>query len=172
MASLIDELISVMGEENKIYADLIPIENEKTRVIIKNDLTALQDITGKEQAVIETIGVLERKREEVIVNIGTVLSKDPKTLDMKTLIRLMSKQPEIKDKLTRIHDELSSTVHRLVRINEKNNQLIEQSLEMIEFDMNLLKSMKSAPGTNNYNLRGTAQDMSAVYGRSSFDTKQ
>ena len=41
MAGLIDELVKTMSQENDIYRELIPIAEEKTRVIIKNDLDAL-----------------------------------------------------------------------------------------------------------------------------------
>ena len=94
MAGLIDELVNVMSQENDIYRELIPIAEEKTRVIIKNDLDALQKITEQEQLTIEKITALEKKREEVVINIGTVLSRDPKELNMKALIKIMGKQPE------------------------------------------------------------------------------
>ena len=93
MAGLIEELVDIMSTENDIYRELIPIADEKTRVIIKNDLDALQKITEREQLTIEKINTLERRREEVIINIGTVLSRDPKELNMKELIRVMGKQP-------------------------------------------------------------------------------
>ncbi|MBR5943104.1 MAG: flagellar export chaperone FlgN, partial [Clostridia bacterium] len=65
MAGLIDELVNTMSQENDIYKELIPIADEKTRIIIKNDLDALQKITEKEQLTIERINALEKKREEV-----------------------------------------------------------------------------------------------------------
>ena len=55
---------------------------------------------------------------------------------------------------------------------EHNKELIKQSLEMVEFDLNLIHAMKSAPQTNNY-TRG-AYNTGAVMGRSNggFDAKQ
>ncbi|MBP5159200.1 MAG: flagellar protein FlgN [Lachnospiraceae bacterium] len=172
MASLIEELIRTMDLEDGIYKELIPIEKEKTKVIIDNDLTALQDITAKEQEVIEKINSLERKREEVIVNIGTVLNRDPKTLNVKTLTKLMAAQPDITNRLAVVYDSLNTTVKSLMSINERNRVLLEQSLEMIDFNMNLLQSMRSAPGISNYDTRGAEQDMSGIYRKGSFDTKQ
>ena len=101
MAGLIEELVDTMTKENDIYKELIPIADEKTRVIIKNDLDALQKITEREQLTIEKINTLERRREEVIINIGTVLSRDPKELNMKELIRVMGKQPAEQRRLER-----------------------------------------------------------------------
>lgn len=171
MASLIEELVSVMKREDEIYRELIPIEDEKTRVIIKNDLNALQEITEKEQYVIEQITVLERKREEVIVNIGVVLNRNPSTLNMKTLVKIMARQPQEQKKLAQVHDSLETTLKRLVAVNDRNKVLIQQSLEMIEFNMNLIQSSRTAPGLNNY-TKGASQNDQALYQRGIFDARQ
>ena len=171
MAGLIDELVETMSKENVIYKDLIPITDEKTRVIIKNDLDALQKITEQEQRTIEKINALEKKREEVIINIGTVLNRDPKELNMKTLIEILGKQPKEQEKLRNIHDELSETLRRLVTINDRNKELINQSLEMIEFNMNLIQSTRMAPGVNNY-TRSAGESSIRQAGTGMFDAKQ
>jgi flagellar biosynthesis/type III secretory pathway chaperone len=171
MAGLIDELVETMSKENVIYKDLIPITDEKTRVIIKNDLDALQKITELEQRTIEKINALERKREEVIINIGTVVNRDPKELNMKTLIEILGKQPKEQEKLRNIHDELSETLRRLVTINDRNKELINQSLEMIEFNMNLIQSTRMAPGVNNY-TRSAGESSIRQAGTGMFDAKQ
>lgn len=171
MAGLIDELVQTMSQENDIYKELIPIASEKTRVIIKNDLTALQNITDKEQLVVEQINTLERKREEVIKNIGTVLSRDPATLDMRNLIKIMAKQPEEQKRLAQIHDELSATLKTLVTINNRNSVLIKQSLEMIEFNMNLIQSSRMSPTGNNY-TRNAGEEAMQGNGTRMFDAKQ
>ncbi|MCR5203796.1 MAG: flagellar protein FlgN [Lachnospiraceae bacterium] len=171
MAGLIDELVNTMSQENDIYKELIPIADEKTRVIIKNDLDALQKITEQEQLTIEKINALEKKREEVIINIGTVLSRNPKDLNMKELIKIMGRQPEEQKKLSKIHDELSDTLKRLVTINDRNKELIKQSLEMIEFNMNLIQSTRMAPGVNNY-TRSAGESSIREGSTGMFDTKQ
>jgi flagellar biosynthesis/type III secretory pathway chaperone len=171
MAGLIDELVNTMSQENDIYRELIPIAEEKTRVIIKNDLDALQKITEQEQLTIEKINALEKKREEVVINIGTVLSRDPKELNMKALIKIMGKQPKEQKELSRIHDELDVNLRRLVTINDRNKELINQSLEMIEFNMNLIQSTRMAPGVNNY-TRSAGESSIRQAGTGMFDAKQ
>lgn len=171
MAGLIDELVNTMSQENDIYKELIPIADEKTRIIIKNDLDALQKITEKEQLTIERINALEKKREEVIVNIGTVLNRKPEELNMKALIKIMGKQPKEQERLGRIHDELAETLRRLVTINDRNRELINQSLEMIEFNMNLIQSTRMAPGVNNY-TRAAGESSIRQAGTGMFDAKQ
>lgn len=170
MASLVEELITTLNQENEIYESLIPINEKKTKIIINNDLEALQEITKTEQEMIQKISALEAKRQEVIINIGTVINRNPGTLTLKNLIRLLEKQPKEQEQLSIIHDKLQKTVHRLTEINHQNQSLIEQSLEMIEFNMNFIQSTRMSPG-NNYNKDASGIEMQVDQTRR-FDAKQ
>lgn len=171
MASLIEDLISILEKENEIYKEFIPIAEKKTNVIVNNDLKTLEDITNKEQLVLTEINACEKKREEAIKNIGTVLSKDPKELKITSIIRILEKQPDEQKKLSIIHDDLKKTIQRLVEINNHNKSLIEQSLEMIEFNMNFIQSTRMSPGNNNYTKSAESFD-APVSGTGMFDAKQ
>ncbi len=170
MASLMEELITTLEKENEIYTNLLPVQEKKKKTIIVNDLKTLQEITKEEQEVIQQIGDLERKRQEVLSNIGMVLNRDPNTLDLPALIKLLEKQPEEKKRLSVVYDSLKKTVHRLVDINNLNKSLIEESLEMIEFNINFMQSTQMSPG-NNYNKNAVGINMPVgQYGM--FDAKQ
>ncbi len=158
MASLIEELIITLEQECEIYKELLPAAREKTQIIVKNDIKTLQEITNKEQLLADRINALEKKREEVIKNIGVVVSKDPKSINIRTVIQMMEKQPAEKDKLIQIHDALKRTIQNLAEINNHNKSLIQQSLEMIEFNMNFIQSARVLPGNNGYNKGATQVD--------------
>jgi len=171
VASLIDELIEVLDKECDIYQKLIPITEEKTMVIVRNDLTALQEITNKEQSVIDQISALERKRDDIMINIKTVINRKSDALDLKTLIDLLDKQPREQRALSILHDNLKGTVQRLVDINNRNKSLIQQSLEMIEFNMNFIQSTRMSPGNNTY-TKGASQYDARSLNTGMFDAKQ
>lgn len=171
MASLIDELISSLNAEKAIYEELVPISEEKTRVLIQNDLKKLKQITAQEQLLVDKVGIIGHRREEIIKNIGVVLNKKPEELNLTTLAGLLDKQPQEKEALTAIHDSLRIIMRRLVEVNERNKELIEDSLEMIEFQMNFIQSTRMSPGNNNYN-RNAKNSYTSDYGGHGFDAKQ
>lgn len=171
MASLIEDLISILEQENEAYNQLIPIAERKTQVIVNEDLLILQSITNEEQLFLTKIGGLEKKREEAIVNIGTVISKSPSSLNIASIIKILEKQPEEQKQLSIIHDNLKKTIQRLVEINNHNKSLIEQSLEMIEFNMNFIQSTRMSPGNNNY-TKGAESFDAPVLGTGMFDKRQ
>ena len=117
MASLMEELLQTLEEEKKIYEQLIPISEKKTGILVKGDLAELESITAKEQFLIDKVNIIDKKREEVTKNIGVVLNKDPKELDLYTLVRVLEGQPSEKRKIAGLHDSLREIMKRLFDAN-------------------------------------------------------
>ena len=171
MASLIEELIDTLNKENSEYEKLLELSRRKSAVIVSRDIPALEKITDDEQNVMTTIGKLDAKREQVTRDISDVINKDVESLKLSVLIDLLSKQPDEQRRLSVIHDKLKVTVESVRTINESNRQLIEQSLEMVDFDLNMIRSMRQAPETNNYgrSAMSVGETLGSVRG---FDAKQ
>ena len=55
-------------------------------------------------------------------------------------------------------------------MNEQNQALLNQAMEMVEFDLTLLRSMRQAPETANYDKN--AYNTGELLGGSGFDAKQ
>ena len=106
MASLMEELIQTLDAEEKCYSQLIPIEEEKTRAIIANDLEALQDITVREHDLVDETSALENKRERVAIDIATVLGRDPKTITLEQIASVLKNQPADQKKLQEVHPDV------------------------------------------------------------------
>ncbi|MCI5936869.1 MAG: flagellar protein FlgN [Eubacterium sp.] len=171
MASLMEELISTLDTEEKLYRDLIPIEEEKTRAVIAGDLEALQDITTREHDLVDQTSALESKREQVAYDIATVLGKDPKGIQLGQIVAALKNQPQDQKKLQDVHDRLRRTVERLQEINHQNQDLIKQSLEMVEYNMNVIRSTRMSSGSSNYSSNASeVAGMAPQHGF--FDAKQ
>lgn len=170
MASLIEELIDTLGAELDAYNRLLPVENKKTGIIMKNDLLALEQITAKEQEVVDEVLALENKRGKVVNNIAVVMNKKVEDIKVETIIDILKSQPQLQRKLSEIHDNLKKVVHQIMDVNNHNKSLIEQSLELIEFNMNFIQSTRMSPGSNNYTNSATSADMTE--GAGMFDAKQ
>jgi len=170
MASLMEELIATLRKEQEAYQELLPVVEQKTQAIIANDLQKVQTITETEQSAIGKIGGLENKRTEIMQNISVVLNKKLSELTLPDLIKLLDRQPDEQEALKEIHKELTDVLKRLSEVNGHNRNLIEQSLEMISYNMNLLQSTRIVPG-NNYTKNAGQWDMTASQ-TGMFDAKQ
>ena len=170
MASLMEELISTLSQEKELYLALLPIAEEKTKAIVANDLEKLQEITDREQESVGRISALERKRDEVITNMGIVVGRKPQELTLTELIRVTEKQRSDQAALAELKDALGKAVKKLADVNQRNNVLIQQSLEMIQFNMNLLQSTRMVQG-NNY-TKSAGESMPGAAQTGMFDAKQ
>ena len=171
MASLMEELIGTLDAEELLYRQLIPVEEEKTRAIIANDLQALQEITIREHELVDQTSALEGKREQVASDIATVLGKDPKSITLEQIVEVLKNQPKDQKKLQEVHDRLRKTVGRLQQINDQNKELLKEAMEMVEFNMNVIRSTRMSSGSSNYSSDASEiAGMAPQYGM--FDAKQ
>lgn len=173
MASIIEELITTLEEEKVLYEKLIPIAEQKSVVIIKNDLEGLAKVNNSEQVILDKLTPLENKRERCVYNIKDVLNKMNEDMNLDKIIGFLDKQPVEQARLKRVHEELKVVTGRLKELNLQNKDLIEESLEMIEFSMNFLQGARMAPENNNYNRNASFMNGGASVSHTGmFDAKQ
>jgi len=171
MASLMENLIETLDKENEEYELLITLSREKTPILIKGDLDALSEITEREQVVVARIQNLEKKRIQVMKDICEVTNHKDQELKLTDLIEMMASRPKEKTALTEVHDKLKTTLYNMKMVNEQNRELIQNSLEVVQFEMNLLQSMKRAPETADYNKGAYSVGNIMGSGTKRFDSK-
>ena len=158
MASLIENLITGLNEEYAVYEQLLSISMEKTSAIVSNDLDRLRDTTDKEQLLVDTVTSLEHTRRETMANIADVLNKKSAELTIMDVVAFLEEQPEFHDPLLLINEKLAKLAKKLREVNAHNQNLLQESLSMIEYNINLLQNLNRAPETAEYSkdmFRGT-----------------
>lgn len=150
MASLMEDLVGVLEEEDKEYLILTEIAKEKTPVIVAGKIEELQKVTEREQEVVARIQRLEKQRMQVMKDISEVLGKREEELTLAGLVKMFANKPDEQKKLSTVFDKLVSTVKSMDVVNKRNQALLEQALELVEFDINLFHSLKRAPENANY----------------------
>lgn len=167
-----ENLIQVLEDEQAAYAGLLELSAKKTDYIVAGDLENITKITDEEGLWLGKLNRLEKMREEVTADIANVLNKDVNTLKITALVEMLTGRPEEQKRLKDAGDALSKVVRELKRINERNQELLGHALELVEFDMNLIQAMRTAPVTANYN-KGAYNTGSVIgTGNRGFDAKQ
>lgn len=167
-----ENLIEVLQQECVEYNGLLELSGRKTPIIVAGDLANLEKITDEEQEWVGRIAHLEKKRTEVTADIADVLNKDVKTMKLRDLVEMLAARPAEQKLLADACDGLRDVVSRVQAVNEQNRELIQHSLELVEFDMNLLQSMRTAPQTANYNREAYSAGSSMGTASHGFDAKQ
>lgn len=150
MASLIENLIIGLNEEYAVYEQLLQVSMEKTSAIVSNNLDRLRDTTDKEQLLVDTVTGLESSRRQTMANIATVLNKKNEELKILDIVEFLKGQPEFHDPLLEINEKLAKLAKKLREVNSHNQNLIKESLSMIEYNINLVQNLNRAPETAEY----------------------
>ena len=150
MASLIEELITTLKEETVEYEALLELSTEKTGIIVRDDIQNLNEMVAKEQSHLDRIANLEKKRTEVMKDIAIVLNKDVNTLTVKGISELLEGQKKEQQELSQTRDKLKKLLTGVEAVNEMNKGLIEEALEMINFNINYINGLSQLPETANY----------------------
>ena len=172
MASLMENLVGILDQECTMYEQLLGLSSRKTTIIVSGDLKALAEITDEEQCVIGNIQNLEKKREESMKDIADVLNKDVDSLKLTDLITVLEKRPNDQKNLAIARDKLKDVASNVRRVNGQNQELLISSLEMVQFEMNIIQASKSAPQTANYSRALDTTGECLGYTSGGFDAKQ
>ena len=170
MASLMEELLQVLKDEEQQYEALIGMNDVKREAIIKADIGALEEVTIKEQEAGSALLNLSNKRSRVLNDMATVLGKEAEEMTINKMIGYLESQPKEQQQLSEQRDRLLEVGTRMRIMNQQNESLLKQALEMVEFDLTLLRSMRQAPDTANYDRN--AYNTGDLLGGSAFDAKQ
>lgn len=150
MASLIENLVEILNGEDSEYQKLIDLSNKKSEAIVHEDLDLLSKVTTEEQEIVSVITNLESQRSDAMAKIARILNTDVAGLKLDLLISLLNKSPKEQKDLSAVHDKLHNTLHEMKLVNERNEELLKNAIDMVNFNMNLIQSMKKAPETANY----------------------
>lgn len=170
MASLMQELLEVLEQEEKQYEKLIELNDIKRESVIKANIEELGKVTTQEQEIASILLNLSNKRGGILNDMATVLGKEPKDMTINKMIGYLESRPEEQKLLIARRDRLLEVGTQMRLLNQQNEALLNQALEMVEFDLTLLRSMRQAPETANYNRN--AYNTGDLLGSSGFDAKQ
>jgi flagellar biosynthesis/type III secretory pathway chaperone len=162
----------VLDSENAEYKKLVILADSKTPVIVAGDIDGLEKIMEDEQAIVGTIQKMEKQRNSILADIANVVNRDVKTLKLIDLINMLEKIPDQQKMLKDVQVNLRGTIDSLKAINDKNQALLNDKLEMVDFNLNMIRAMRSAPQTANYTKDAYNDGQALGIFRGGFDTKQ
>lgn len=131
------EIEKLLKTELKVLEALRDISFEKTDIIVKNEITRIQEITAQEEKLSNMIKTLEKERQ-ILFDTWGIAKDTPISLVIDNL-------PEDARLLTDIKEDMSGVIEELGERNTLNNDLIKENLDWIDFNMNLITSIDSNP---------------------------
>lgn len=154
MLKSMDQLIMVLTKEYEMYKDYLEIARKKKDVIISGHVKELDNITKIEQNMIVSMGKIDHIRTSIIGNLLMELKVEA-VGSLSELTELLPSQ--VGAKVMDIKGKLEGIIQEIKDLNELNSSLIKQSLEYIDFNMNLIMSLETKGST--YGSKADEKDL-------------
>jgi len=141
--NLWESLLEVLKEQTKVYLQLNDLLETKPKTIIESRLSALEEIVAKEAVLVQQITVLEEKRLAIITELGQKLSLAAADLTLEQWKEYLPE--EYRDDYQEIKTKLGQTLRKASLLNKQNQELLESSLQYIDFSLDMLAGLPSSP---------------------------
>jgi flagellar biosynthesis/type III secretory pathway chaperone len=122
----------------QVHLTLLDLAEQKTNILLSNQVDKLNQIVNKETTLMKQITLLDLQRIEDIS--GLLMEKGYKPNPKITVGDLIKLVIKVEDKklLSDAQKQLLDTIDKIRELNHLNQKLIEHSLAFIEYSMDLV----------------------------------
>ena len=161
---LVKQLTDVLDQENEVYDTLSKISENKTDLIVGGKVAELGEVVKVEQSLVIKISKLEDKREKIVDKLCSLLGRKPEEMTISALAAQLGQNES--DMLKACQEKMFKCINKLKNVNELNSKLIKNSLEYIDFSINMMTDIDTM--NNSYGSSGHSGDTKK---RNLFDVK-
>lgn len=133
----VSELVDILNQQCELYLELLKISKAKQPVLIKGNLEALNNFTLQEEKLIVQVGRLEERRNSVQQALANHFRVSETELTLSNLITRLNGETSTQE-LAEAGKKIKKILKEIKTINSQNNELVKQSLDYIEFNINLI----------------------------------
>lgn len=170
MAGIIYDLIEVLEQEKECYEGIDTLSDYTQIAVVNKNIEFLQEVVKTEETFIGRLSLLEKKRESVMKDIAIVTGMNFRNITVAAIIEKIGKDTEVGQKLSVLREEIRTQLDEIKAKSELNKQLLKDSLELVDFTINAIGSMKGFSHVGSYSKPG--EDMALQRQQSLFDKKQ
>ena len=157
-AQKLTDILTKLLTANK---SLLAVADRKTEVIKENDVSALNEILKMEQKHIALINQLEQQRRAETARLLMSGTGEPALSDVISMV-----DGKEKEQLKSLQKELVTCIQLLKERNDLNQQLLYQSLQLVNLTLDLIQ-----PTPQSFNYERPEKQMMGAKTRSVFNSK-
>lgn len=146
----LNALLDVLNEEANVYEKILQLSRDKTNIVVEGKVAELEKITKAEQTLVAKMGKLEILRESCVGDLAEQLNIKSSELTISELSKHLNE--ENAKKLIEYKNRMENILTELKKVNEANSKLIKNSLDYIDFSLNILSAASDT--NNNYSNNG------------------
>lgn len=158
-----ETLIANLTKQYQLHESLLRNALKKTEVLKKGDVDSLQEVMREEQKLIAAITMMENERQTIA---QSFLKKNAES-QITIADCITAAAPEAAETLRALQEQLVSVIAKLQEQNDLNQQIIYQTLQFVNINLDVLQPGKEAAAYG----RPDVKKQQAKPGKSFFDSK-
>jgi len=151
MDERMNQLALSLGEELKLYRELIEVGEEERRILLGGDHQGLMGTAERKLALCTRLGEAQDARREIMRALAPAGEEPPR---LKSLAHLLP--PERREAYRAMVDQLAALAQRLAGLNQANKGFIEEALDMVE---TIMATLTTGGRPQGYGARGQGKVM-------------
>ncbi|WP_028307527.1 flagellar protein FlgN [Desulfitibacter alkalitolerans] len=133
--SRIQEIIECLKEQNKLILELVEIGEKQIEALKIDDIQSINNINAIQEKLGRSLALQEKKRRELVYEIGSILGKD----DIRMLDIIFIVPGEDKKELKKLSDNIMENHQKLEETHELSRLLLKQSLKYVQKIMDCIE---------------------------------
>lgn len=170
MAGIVYELIDVLDAQIECYEGLNTLAKYKEQAVVEKNMELLQEVTHTEEQFIGRLSILDKKREVLMKDVSIVTGMNYNDTTITSIAKKLGDKNEASIKLIILRDKIKEELDKLKKQSEFNKELINQSLELVDFMVNAIGGTRGYAHVGNYTRPGEEENLQRQ--QNVFDKKQ
>lgn len=141
----IQRLVDLMYELEAVHRSLLELSTEKTGVLIRGEVDKLVVLTNSENKLVKRITELDQRRVALIAEYATSKGFSPHAVRTVSDLIKLTFNADDRGALERAQAALLSVLNELKRLNDTNQQLLQQALTFVNYSMDLILGPEEEP---------------------------
>lgn len=136
-------LLENLRNQHDIYRELLSLALAKQPVLVKGDVPNLERITKREELLLVQVGRLEEQRQSLHHALADHFALSVQELTFTELLKRLGENE--KGVFGSLFNEITKILKKLAEVNDSNTELVKNSLDYINFSVNLLTNNSTSP---------------------------
>ncbi|MFD1736801.1 flagellar protein FlgN [Bacillus salitolerans] len=158
-----ENLMNTLTKLLRLHQSLLQVSEKKSEIVKQNDIDALSLIMKDENKHVLAINQLEEERKLLVAKVMSGHPFDQESPTLSDCIKIVNEEQG--EKLAELQQELLEVLGRLQEVNKLNQQLVHQSLQFVNLNIDMLRPQQVE--YNYGNQKSTTTPKSQTY----FDSK-
>lgn len=153
LQGLLDNFIPLLQKELEYYSAISAVADKKQTALIEGKLAEIEALTKTEQILLLQVGKVEEARQSLHEQLASHFSLSPEDLTISKLAELTNR--DYGTKILKLQEDFTAILNKVKKTNETNGNLIKQSLDYINFSLNIITGAEASPTYPNKGEKAT-----------------